>query len=313
MRSFGRSCRGMRKVLLTLVRQTERHLLDRSRQVEALCLSASLELSEAADLEERLRQRLEGQLQQAEEHYRKIAAQSRRLVHGKKLSHAKIVNAYDPSIAPILKGKSNCPAQFGKKPGLVAEMATGFIFGLHLPAGNPDDAAYLMPLLDQVEEGIAKMEKPRKPRIISVSGDLALNRKEVRHPLHGRGILTLGIPKTLDPLPSSPTPEQIQAVQQQFPAGKVPSAHQVRTAFACGYSRPFIEGLIETLSCRGTGQIKYKGHRGAILQVTSAILACNGATLVRIRQGRLSKRAQKFRRFFRLKPSNLLQNNSGFL
>lgn len=50
--------------------------------------------------------------------------------------------------APILKGKSNCPAQFGKKPGLVAEMATGFIFGLHLPVGNPEDAAYLMPLLD---------------------------------------------------------------------------------------------------------------------------------------------------------------------
>jgi len=308
MRTFGRACRGKSKVLLTLVRQAERQLLERSPQVETLCLSAALELAQEASLEEPLRQRLETQLQQAEGNYLKIKAQSRRLVYGKELPHAKIVNAYDLSIAPILKGKSNCPAQFGKKPGLVAEMATGFIFGLHLPVGNLNDASYLMPLLDQVDRAIGKMGNRRKPCTVSVAGDLALNRKEVRHPLHGRGILTVGIPETLDPLPSKPTPEQIQAVQQEFPAGKDPSAHQVRTAFACGYSRPFVESLIETLSCRGAGQIRYKGHRGAILQVTAGVLACNGATLVRIWQGRLSKRAQKFRRFFRLKPPNLLQH-----
>ena len=27
------------------------------------------------------------------------------------LKHLQIVNAYDPTIAPIMKGKSNCPAQ----------------------------------------------------------------------------------------------------------------------------------------------------------------------------------------------------------
>lgn len=313
MRTFGRACRGKSKVLLTLVRQTERQLLERSHEVETLCLSAAWELAQEASLEEPLRQRLETQLQQAEGNYCKIAAQSRQLVHGKKLPHAKIVNAYDLSIAPILKGKSNCPAQFGKKPGLVAEMATGFIFGLHLPAGNPNDASYLMPLLDKVDRAIEKMGKRPKPRIVSVAGDLALNRKEVRDSLHGRGILTVGIPKTLDPLPSKSTPEQIQAIHQEFAPGKVPSAHQVRAAFACGYSRPSpayagVESLIETLSCRGARQIKYKGHRGAILQVTAGVLACNGATLVRIQHGRLTKRAQRFRRFFRLKPPNLLQH-----
>jgi hypothetical protein len=307
MRTFGRACRGKSKGLVQLVRQTERHLLEMGPEVEALCLSACLELAEDTCLDEALRQHLETHLHQAEENYRKIAAQSRRLVHGKKLPHAKIVNAYDPSIAPILKGKSNCPAQFGKKPGIVAEMATGFIFGLHLPEGNPDDASYMLPLLDQVDKSIARMEKPRKPGIVSVCADLALNRKEVRDSLQKRGILTVGIPQTIDPLPPKPTPQQIQAVQQQITTGPIPTARQIQTAFACGYSRPFIESLIETLSCRGAGQIKYKGHRGAILQVTAATLACNGATLVRIQQGRLSKRAQKFRRFFRLKPPNLLQ------
>ena len=101
----------------------------------------------------------------------------------------------------------------------------------------------------------------------------------------------------------------IQAVQAQFPLGKIPSATQVKTAYACGYSRPFVESLIETLSCRGGTRIKYKGHTGAMAQLTMAILAHNAATLVRIQQGRLTKRAQKVRRFFRLKPPNLLQNN----
>jgi hypothetical protein len=73
-----------------------------------------------------------------QEHIRK---QSGRLTQGKKLSHCKIVNAYDPTIAPILKGKSNCPAQFGRKPGIVSEPATGFIFANRVPEGNPSDAS----------------------------------------------------------------------------------------------------------------------------------------------------------------------------
>jgi len=39
-------------------------------------------------------------------------------------------------------------------------------------------------------------------------------------------------------------------------------------------------------------------------------MASNAATLVRIQQERLSKRARKFRRFFRLIPLNSLENNS---
>jgi hypothetical protein len=186
-----------------------------------------------------------------------------RLVYGKKLPRAKIVNAYDLSITPIVKGKSNCPTQFGKKPGRVAEMATGFIFGLHLPVGNPDDASYMMPLLDKVEAAIAKMAHQRKPRVISATGDLAFRDLGLCQQLHERGLLTVGIPKTLEPVDPKPTPQQIQAVQRQFIPGKIPTATQVRAVFACGYSRPFVEGLIETLSCRGGTSIRIQGTSGS--------------------------------------------------
>ncbi len=148
MRTFGRTCRGKKKVYLTLVRQTEKQLLSVGQLVGPMALKAMLDLYEDCTVSEAQKDRLQRQLQQAAGHYECIERQSRRLTQGKKLAQAKIVNAYDPTIAPILKGKSNCPAQFGKKPGLIAEMATGFILGLHLPQGNPDDASYMMPLMD---------------------------------------------------------------------------------------------------------------------------------------------------------------------
>ena len=154
MRTFGRGCRGQQRVFVSWVRQTERQLLEVGHVVGPLALQSGLYLYEDTRLEARQRQRLQQQLSQATQAYERIEQQSRRLIHGKKLPYAKIVNAYDPTIAPILKGKSNCPVQFGKKPGIIAEMATGFIFGLHLPEGNPDDASYVAPLLNQVDTDI---------------------------------------------------------------------------------------------------------------------------------------------------------------
>ena len=88
---------------------------------------------------------------------RHIRQQSTRLTQGKKLSHCKLVNAYDPTIAPIVKGKSNCPAQFGRKPGLASEPATGFIFANLVPHGNPSDPSYVLPLLDKVQQAIERI------------------------------------------------------------------------------------------------------------------------------------------------------------
>ncbi|WP_300399546.1 hypothetical protein, partial [uncultured Sphingobium sp.] len=129
MRTFGRQCRGKRKVFVTWVRHTERQLLQVGEAWVPLALSAQLYLHEIEALSAAQKARLERRLEDAVEAHQRIEAQSRRLVHGKGLLHCKIVNPYDQTIAPISKGKSNCPTQFGKKPGIIAEMATGFIFG----------------------------------------------------------------------------------------------------------------------------------------------------------------------------------------
>jgi hypothetical protein len=115
------------------------------------------------------------QLQTALEHHQAIEAQSRKLTQGKRLPHRKIVSAYDTTVAPILKGKSNCPTQFGRKPGLLSEPTIGFIFAVHLPEGNPDDASYVEPLVDRTQAAIDRLGAARQIAIHSVGGDMGLN------------------------------------------------------------------------------------------------------------------------------------------
>ena len=313
MRTFGRKCRGNGKVYLKLVREAERRLLSIGSQVLPLALSAQMLLQKDTAIEEAQQERLMHKLDQALEAHRHIEKQSRQLVHGKKLSHCKIVNPYDMTIAPICKGKSNCPTQFGKKPGILAEMASGFIFGLHLPQGNPDDASYVMPLVEKADDAIDRLEREspkRRPSIRSLAGDLGLDDPGVRAELHSRGISTVGIPNSIEPIPKVPTPKMIQEVLDIPLLGEKQNATQIKIAYACAYSRPFVESLISSLICRGATHIKYKGHRGAFIQIGMAIVAGNAATLVRIKQGRLSKRAQRFRRLLRLKTPNSNENNS---
>jgi len=310
MRCFGRQCRGMGKVFVTLVRQTERQLLEMGEPVLTLARAAQECLHGAPQLSDEQQARLDTQLTVALEAHHRIAHQSRRLTQGKALPHCKIVNAYDPTIAPICKGKSNCPAQFGRKPGIIAEPAAGFIFGLHLPVGNPGDTRYVEPLVDHVQQAIARVGTFPRPAIRSLAGDLAFNDAALREVLHQQGILTVGIPKTVEPLPPSPTPEDVLRLlnEEDLPQALTPC--QVDLAYACGYSRPVVESIIASLLCRGAARVTYKGHRGAIVQTGMAIMAHNAATLVRIHEYRLSKRARKFRRRLRLRCRKVNQCNA---
>jgi hypothetical protein len=301
MRRFGRQCRGMGKVFVRLVRQTEAQLLELGAQVLPLAWAAQACLHGVPQLSEEQRRRLDTQLTVALEAHQQIARQSRRLTHGKTLPHCKIVNAYDPTIAPICKGKSHCPAQFGRKPGIIAEPAAGFIFALHLPVGNPCDASYVEPLLDKVAQAMARVGTRPTPVIHSLAGDLAFNDAALREALHARGILTVGIPRTVDPLPPSPTPEDVLRSLEEADLHHIRTQAQVHLAYACGYSRPVVESIIASLLGRGAGCLTYKGHRGAIVQTGMAVMAHNAATLVRIHEYRLSKRARLFRRRLRLR------------
>jgi hypothetical protein len=309
MRRFGRQCRGHGKVLVTVVRQTEQQLLQLGNSITTLAQAAQHSLQRATQCAERQRDRLARQLQAAVEAHHAISAQSRRLTQGKRLHHCKIVNAYDGTIAPILKGKSNCPTQFGRKPGLLSEPTTGFIFATRVPAGNPSDPSYVLPMIEKVQRAIDRVSLPRRLAIHSVAGDLGVNDAALREARHARGILTVGIPQTMAPLPPSPTQEEVR--QSLIAAGlrRTRTPHQVHLAFACGYSRPVVESHIASLLARGAGHIRYKGLQGAVVQMGMTVIAHNGAAMVRIRHLQLSKRAQKFRRLLGLRHRKINQIN----
>jgi hypothetical protein len=301
MHRFGRQCRGQGKVFVSLVRQTETQLLATGQQVMPLARAAQECVQSATHLAEGQRRRLDTQLTEALTAHRQIATQSRRLTHGKPLTQCKLVNAYDLTIAPICKGKSNCPTQFGRKPGIIAEPASGFIFACELPVGNPSDASYVVPLVDKVQHALGRVTGRPTLAIHSLAGDLALNDPKLRETLHTRGILTVGIPHTVEPLTPVPTPAEVRQILTAADLPRTRTPAQVRLACACGYSRPVVESIIASLLGRGAARLTYKGHRGAIVQLGMTVMAHNAATLVRIHQDHLSTRAQKFRRLLRLK------------
>jgi len=309
MRSFGRQCRGQGKVFVTLVRQTERHLLALGEAIATWTQETHTLLHHTTALREPQRQRLLRDLEAASAAHRQIVKQSQRLTQGKGLQHCKIVNAYDPTIAPILKGKSNCPAQFGRKTGILSEPASGFIFANRVPEGNPSDPSYVLPLLDKVQRAIDLVPSPHRVRVHSLGGDLGINDAELRHALHGRGILTVGIPTTVAPINPTPSQQEVQDILKASGLQRIRTPHQVHLACASGYSRPVVESHIATLMSRGAGHVRYKGLEGAIIQMGMTVMAHNGAVLVRIRQQHLSKRGQKFRRLLGLRRRNVNEIN----
>jgi hypothetical protein len=307
MRRFGRQCRGLGKVCVTLVRQTEAPLLPMGEQVLPLARAAQAHVHGAMPRSEAQRARLGTQLTAALEAPHRMARQWRRLPQGKALSHGTIVNAYDPTIAPICKGNSHCPAQFGRKPGMIAEPAAGFIVALQLPVGHPSAASDVEPLVDTVEQAIARVKRRPIPALHALAGDLALNDAALREALHERGMLTGGIPRTVEPLPPSPAPEEVLQSLNEADLHPIRTPSQVHLADAGGDSRPVVESLMASLLHRGAGHLTYKGHRGAIIQTGMAVMAHNAATLARIHESRLSKRARIFRRRLRLRCRQLNQ------
>jgi hypothetical protein len=309
MRRFGRQCRGQSRIFLKLVRETEKHLLEVGQSVQALAGQASDLLATTPALSTKHQQHLAIRLQEASANHERIVQQSKCLVNGKKLSHGKIVNAYDTTIAAIVKGKSNCPAQFGKKPGICAEMASGFIFAWHVPGGNPSDTSYVLPLIERTEQMIETLPTRRRGAIHSVAGDRALHDASLRQTLHARGIVTVGIARTSEAINPRPSQQEVGAILNEAGLNRHRTPFQVHLASACGYSRPVVESYIAQLLCRGAGQITYKGAHGAQLQMGMTVMAHNAATLARIQQNRLSKRARKLRRLLRLRSHNVNEFN----
>ena len=301
MRGFGRSCRGQGKVFVKLVRQTEQQLLEVGQDITTLGHQAQTCLEHTTTLSETQHRRLCEEFTAAMRLHEHIRRQSKHLTQGKKLSHFKVVNAYDPTIAPIIKGKSNCPAQVGRKPGIISEPATGYIFANRTPKGNPSDASYVLPLIDKVEQAITRVQQRPKRSIHSLAGDLGINDPIVRQTLHERGILSVGIPKTVAPINSYPSAQEILNILHEADLNHKRTPYQVQLACASGYSWPVVESHIASLLSRGAGTVRYKGLEGAVVQQGMTVMSHNGAVMVRIRQQKMTKRAQKFRRLLGLK------------
>jgi hypothetical protein len=301
MRGFGRQCRGHGHVLVQLVRHTEQQLLELGQPIPALGQQAQQLLTQAPALSDATRQRLAEAFHAAMHSHTHIRQQSPPRTQGKKLHHCQLVKAYELTMAPILTGKSNCPAQFGRKPGSASEPATGFLFATRVPEGNPNAASSVLPWLAKVQSAIERVQTPPKLRLHAVAGDLGVNDAARRQALHARGILTVGIPQSLTPIAPKPGAEEGGAILTEAGLHRQRPPYQVPLACACGSSRPVVERHIASLLARGVGQVRYTGPLGAMRQQGMTVRAHNGATLVRIHQQHLSKRAQKFRRLLGLR------------
>ena len=166
MRGFGRSCRGHGHVVVKRVRHTERQRLALGEPITSFAHKAKERLAQTTTLGEPQRERLSRELTTATRAHEHIRQQSTRLTQGKTLNHCQLVNAYDPTIAPLSKGKSNCPAQCGRKPGLASEPATGLVFATLVPQGNPSDASSVVPLIDKVQSAIERVCTGPKRQIL---------------------------------------------------------------------------------------------------------------------------------------------------
>ena len=108
----------------------------------------------------------------------------------------------------------------------------------------------------------------------------------------------------------NPSAEEIRAILTEAGFQRQRTPYHVPLACACGYSRPMVESHIASILSRGAGQVRCKGHSGAVRQQGMTVRAHNGATLVRIRQQPLSKRAQKFCRLLGLRHCKTKEINN---
>jgi hypothetical protein len=295
---------------VTLVRQTEHKRLALGEPSAALGQQARPLLDQPTVLSDAQRTRVVDAVNAAMSNHTHIRTQSTQRTNGKTLRHGKRVNAYDRPMAPSMKGKSNCPAQFGRQTGILSEPSTGFIFAYRVPEGHPSDPSSVVPMRDNVQDAIARVQASRKPQIHSVAGDLGGNDVALRQTLHARGILSIGMPQTVAPINPQPSPEAILACLNEAGLNRQRTPHQVQLACACGSRRPVVESHIASLLARGAGQGRYKGLQGAVVQLGMAVMAHNGAAMVRIRQLRLSTRAQKFRRLLGLRRHKVSEINN---
>jgi len=77
----------------------------------------------------------------------------------------------------------------------------------------------------------------------------------LRQALHARGVLTVGIPPSLEPIHPVPSAQEVLDILNASGLNRICTPHQMHLASASGYSRPVVEDHIATLMARGVDQV----------------------------------------------------------
>ena len=142
----------------------------------------------------------------------------------------------------------------------------------------------MLPLLDKVVQATARVHQGPKRSVHLLAGDLGVNDPVVRQALHERHILSVGMPKTVEPINPHPSAEEIRDILNEANVQRKRTPYQVQLACASGSSRPVVASPLATLLARGAGTVRYQGLEGAVVQQGMTVMSSNGAVLVRIRQ-----------------------------
>ena len=145
-------------------------LLQVTQQVVAQAQQVAQQLqAQVAEQRDRTTQQLLDTLQTFVPRVEQVIRQTtRRVIHGETVPAAeKLVSVFDPHTAIIRKGKAGRPTEFGRVIWL-AEAEGNIITQMRVLAGNPDDAAELVP---SVEHHMKQFRGP--PRLVAGDGKLA--------------------------------------------------------------------------------------------------------------------------------------------
>ena len=82
-------------------------------------------------------------------------------------------------------------------------------------------------MLDKVHSAIDRVRTGPKRQIHSGASDLGLNDPCLRQALHARGILTVGIPKTIEPVEPNPSAQDVCTILTEAGLQRRRTPHQV--------------------------------------------------------------------------------------
>jgi len=178
-----------------------------------------------------------------------IADQSEQRLAGKKITE-RIVSVVDPRARPIVKGKLDKPAEFGRTLELTQD-ESGYITDHQVHQGNPHEATLLPDLIHRHQERFADQLKV-------VAADTVFGSQENRHILTKPGVTRIGIPWR------GILPPDIRAKQKR------PWFKKLR-AFRAG-----IEGSISFLHRQfGLKRSMYRGDQGTAIWVSLVMMTAN--------------------------------------